>query len=289
MTRRMDGFWKQKVLFVARTLFLAGTCYIAIAQTGPMPTEAPIEHEPRLGDFQAIEFRRYIVKPGERKHFAQYFDGYFPEAFQQLGAIAAGSFFERQNQNGFTWIRGFHTIDERAVVNAAFYYGSVWNEHRNTLNDLMTDSDNVMLLRPLNPERELTVLPAVDPVTEPDGAQGIVVAQIFAIKKNGIEVFAKDAQPAFDKYRAAGAREAGVLITLDAKNNFPQLPVRTDGPYLVWLGILRDNQALEREFIPVTEQTAATFAATGLLRTTPELVVLDPTPRSRMRWLRSWK
>lgn len=276
------------MFFVATTSFLAAACYLAIAQHS-IPDEAPMEHRPRLNDFQAIEFRRYTVKNGERKHFAQYFDSYFPEAFQQLGAIAAGSFFERQNQNGFTWIRGFHAIDERAVVNAAFYYGSVWNEHRNTLNDLMTDSDNVMLLRPLNPERGLIVLPAVDPVAEPEGAQGIVVAQIFAIKKDGVEAFAKGAQPAFDGYRTAGAREAGVLTTLDVKNNFPQLPVRTDGPYLVWLGILRDNHTLETKFMPATKQFAATFADTGLLRTTPELVVLDPTPRSRMRWLRSWK
>lgn len=146
-----------------------------------------------------------------------------------------------------------------------------------------------MLLRPLNTEGELAVLPAVDPVTEPGGAQGIVVAQIFAIQKDDVEAFAKEAQPVFDKYRAAGAREAGVLITLDVKNNFPQLPVRTDGPYLVWLGILRDNQTLEKEFLPLTQQFAVTFVATGLLRTVRELIVLDPTPRSRRRWLPSWR
>ncbi len=286
--RRIEEFVERNFPWLARILFLAGTCLIAIAQIHPMPDRAP-EHDPRLSDFQVVEFRRYVVKTGERRHFAQYFDSYFPEAFQQLGAIAAGSFFERDNQNGFTWIRGFHTIDQRAVVNAAFYYGSVWNEHRDTVNGLMTDSDNVMLLRPLNPEAELLVLPAVDPVNEPDGAQGISVAQIFAIKQTGIEDFARNAQPVFDKYRAAGARQAGVLVTLDVKNNYPQLPVRTDGPYLVWLGILRDHQALEKDFMPVAKRFAKTLADTGLLRSTPELVVLDPTPRSRMRWLRSWE
>lgn len=40
-------------------------------------------------------------------------------------AIAAGSFFERKNQNGFTWIRGFHAIEAHAVANTAFYYGPV--------------------------------------------------------------------------------------------------------------------------------------------------------------------
>jgi hypothetical protein len=243
------------------------------------------EPSARLNDFQAIEFRRYAIKPGEREHFAQYFESYFPEAFQQLGAVAAGSFFERKNQSGFTWIRGFHTIEDRAVANAAFYYGSVWKEHKKTLNDLMTDSDNVMLLRPLSPDRGVTILPAVDPVTEASGAQGIVVAQIFAVKADQVEAFARQAETTFASYRAAGVREAGVLVTLDAVNNFPQLPIRTDGPYLVWLGILKDNQMLENEFTPLAERSLPSLSATGLIRGTPELVVLDPTHRSRLRWL----
>lgn len=274
--------------FLLATFLLIAFCSFALAQT-EQPQPLVFEHNPILDNFQAIEFRRYTVKEGERAHFAQYFDTYFPEALQQLGAIAAGSFFERKNQSGFTWIRGFHTIDARAVANAAFYYGPVWNEHRNTLNNLMTDSDNVMLLHPLRPERGVTILPAVDPIEEPNGAQGIVVAQIFAVKEGSVEDFAKQAEVAFAKYRSTGAREAGLLATLDVKNNFPQLPIRTDGPYLVWLGILRDDQTLQKEFTPVAENSLRSFNATGLLRGTPELVVLDPTPRSRMRWLPSWK
>jgi hypothetical protein len=275
--------------FVMTILFLVGASVVSTAQVRQMPAQTTLEHDRRLNDFRAIEFRRYVVKDGERKHFAQYFDTYFPEAFQQLGAIAAGSFFERGNSDGFTWIRAFHTIDDRAVVNAEFYYGSVWNEHRDTLNDLMIDSDNVMLLCPLSPDRGLPILPAVDPVKEPGGAHGIVVAQLFAVKKDAMEALAKDAEPAFAQYRASGAREAGVLVTLDVNNNFPQLPVRTDGPYLVWLGIVRDDQTLEKQLRPLTERLATTLAGTGLLRQMPELIVLDPTPRSRMRWLASWK
>ncbi len=265
-------------------LSFIGAC-TSFAQTNHIAGKAPMEHDPHLSNFQVIEFRRYITKEGQRAHFTQYFESYFPEAFQQLGAIAAGSFFERKNQSGFTWIRGFHTIDDRAVVNAAFYYGPLWNEHRNTLNDLMIDSDNVMLLRPLSSERGVIVQPSVDPVSEPNGAQGIVVAQVFRVKPNRMEAFAKEAEMTFAKYRATGAREAGVLVTLDVKNNFPQLPIRTDGPFLVWLGILKDNQMLESGFTPVVERCLSSLTATGLLKGAPELIVLDPTPRSRLRWL----
>ncbi|MGA7919891.1 MAG: hypothetical protein WCA38_09470 [Candidatus Acidiferrales bacterium] len=263
-------------IFAICNLMAVQSVKSAKASTGPSA---------RLNDFQVVEFRRYTIKEGEREHFAQYFDTYFPEAFQQVGAIAAGSFFERNHQNGFTWIRGFHTIEDRAVANAVFYYGSVWKEHKKTMNDLITDSDNVMLLGSLTPERSITIVPAVDPVKEPTGAQGIVVAQIFAVKANSVEDFAKQAEPTFASYRDAGVREAAVLITLDVTNNFPQLPVRNDGPFLVWLGIVKDNQMLENDFTRLADQSTQSFSSSGLLRSSPELVVLDPTPRSRLRWL----
>jgi hypothetical protein len=80
-------------------------------------------------------------------------------------------------------------------------------------------------------------------------------------------------------------REAGVLVTLDVPNNFPRLPFRTDGPYLVWLGVVADDQALETGFRPVASRSLPSLTTTDFLRGTPELLVLDPTSRSRLRWL----
>jgi hypothetical protein len=245
--------------------------------------------EQGLTDFEVIEFRRYTIKEGEREHFAQYFQSYFPEAIQQLGAIVFGQFLERKNHSLFTWIRGFKNMDARATINAALYYGPLWKEHRATMNNLLVDSDNVLLLRPLNQERGVVVLPAVDPVYERTGAQGVLVAQIFAVKANSVEAFAQKAEPTFVTYRSAGAHEAGVLVTFDVPNNFPPLPIRTDGPYLVWLGILKDDQKLETQFVPLVEQSLQPLATTGLLRGTPELIILDPTSRSRLRWLSEWE
>ncbi len=167
--------------------------------------KAPLHHDAHLTDFQAIEFRRYITTDGKRAPFAKYFDASFPEAFRQLGAIATGSFFERKNPNGFTWIRGFHTIDNRAIANAAFDYGPVWAEFKDVVNNLLVDNDNVRLLRPLTYGRGITILPAVDPVTELNGAQGVIVTQIFAVKPGSPKGFARETEPVFATYRAAGA------------------------------------------------------------------------------------
>ena len=242
----------------------------------------PVSH---LQDFQVIELRRYTIRDGERGNFARYFEAYFPEAFQQLGAIAFGEGFERDNGTWFTWLRGFRDMDARATVNAAFYYGPVWKEHRATLNGLMTDSDNVLLLRPLDRDRALPVLPAVDVAREREGATGLIVMQLFPVREGSIDAFADRAEEAFARYRSAGIRETGVLATLDAPNNFPQLPVRTDGPWLVWIGIVEDDAKLDAAFRSLMQDALPSLAATGLLRGEPEFVVMDPAPRSRLRWL----
>ena len=258
---------------------------LASGQSGQSTNSEATTSVKHLTDFQVIEFRRYTIREGERAHFAQYFETYFPEAFEQLGALAVGHFFERKNPSGFTWMRAFHNMDDRAKINALFYYGPLWREHAKTLNGLMLDSDNVLLLRPLSLQRAVSVLPAVDPVREPNGAQGVVVAEIFAVKPNAVDEFSRAAEATFASYRNAGVREAGVLVTLDAQNNFPQLPVRTDGPYLVWLGVASDDKKLDTAFSPLAEQSAKTLFATGLLRTAPEIVILDPATRSRLRWI----
>lgn len=238
-----------------------------------------------LTNYQAIEFRRYITKDGERSHFIAYFDAYFPEAMQQLAAIVFGQFADRGNPNHFTWLRGFHDMSARAVVNASFYYGPVWREHRTKVNAILPDSDNVMLMRPLHPDQDVTVLPAVDPVLEPNGAAGVVVAQIFSVKKGSEDAFAAKAEAAFKHYAMDGVHSAGILVTLDAPNSFPQLPIRTDGPWLVWLGVVRDDTTLLEHLAPKLDQVERELSSTGLTRAPTERQVMDPTPRSRLRWL----
>lgn len=231
--------------------------------------------------FHVIELRRYMIAEGERENFARYFDAYFPEAIQQLGAMAAGQFFERDHPSRFTWIRAFPNTDVRGTANAGLYYGPVWKEHRDTMNEHMLDHTNVLLLRTLRPENGIMVLPAVDPVRERDGAKGVAVAHIFAVKPEGLDAFTREAEAAFATYAIPEIREAALLTTLDGPNTWPQHPVRTDGPFVVWIGIAKSDEAVR----PIADRVARSLAATGLLREEPELVILDPTPRSRLRWI----
>jgi hypothetical protein len=233
--------------------------------------------------YKVLELRRYTLKPGMRSRFAEYFDAFFPEAMQQLGAIAAGDFLNRENPLMFTWIRGYRDMDERARFNALFYYGPVWKEHKNAANSMMDDSDNVLLLRPVSDAHALLILPAVNPLTEPQGATGVVLSLIFPVKPERVETFIAEAEKALARYPAE-IREIGMFATLNERNNFPQLPVRTDGPFVCWFGVAKDDAALERAS-GLTKEIIASLTATGALNGTVEVMTLDPSRRSRLRWL----
>lgn len=267
-------------------LWIIALCVTSVAQSiGSAPSETRMNSINHLRDYQVIEFRRYTIKPGEREHFIQYFEAFFPEAMEQLGALVLGQFAEREDSSHFLWLRGFHSTYERPIVNSAFYFGPLWREHRTTLNDLMVDSDNVLLLRPLHPDRGVMVLPAVDPVTEVSGTKGVLVSQIFRIKKQTDESYVKKVDEIFASYQGPGVREAGILTTLDVPNNFPQLPIRTDGPYLVWMGLVKDDATLTNTLSPLMQRGADSLASQELLTGAPEIIVSNPTHRSRLRWL----
>jgi hypothetical protein len=240
---------------------------------------------PRM-HYPVVELRRYTLVEGSAARFSRSFETWFPEAFQQLGALVLGHFFERGAVERFTWLRGYPDMASRAAVNTAFYDGPVWREHKAALNRWIVDSDNVLLLRPLHPGSAIPVIGAVDPLDEADGARGIALLQIFPVRAGALDECALAAEPWFESYQGSGVTEAGILATLDEANNFPRHPIRSDGTFLVWMGVLRDQQALDT-LRPRLDAGSRAMIDAGLLAGAPELLVLDPGQRSRLRWMRA--
>ena len=249
--------------------------------TATTPALAP-DH---LRGFDVVELRRYTVSPGQRPRFAAWFDAYFPEAFEQLGAMVFGQFLERDAPDHFFWLRGYHDMLDRPVINSAFYYGPLWREHRTRVNAILPDSDNVLLMHAVA-GHAIPVLPAVDPVGETRGAHGILVVQLLPVATGRADAVAMALADAAARYPHEGVFDAGLLQTLDAPNNFPQLPVRTDGEWVAWIGMARDAGALSRLEVAM-DAVERQLDASGDLRARVERIVAAPTPRSRLRWLDS--
>lgn len=266
----------------AAVVFLAlSTVYLDIAlATSTSQPKAAMQNAVSISEYPVVELRRYTTTRGDARRFAAYFDNYFPQAFQQLGAMVFGQFVERGRPDGFTWIRGYHEMSARPIINSAFYFGPVWKEHRSKVNAILPDSDNVLQLTPLE---GMTPLPMIDPVDEASAPKGIAVIHLLPVRKAD-EATSTRVRELVGHYLLQGVQPLGLLVSLDEPNNFPQLPVRTDGPWIVWIGVVHDENALAqvREAAKAAE---ANLQATGSLRADAELLVLDPTPLSRMRWL----
>lgn len=235
-----------------------------------------------LRDFDVVELRRYTVSPGQRARFAAWFDAYFPEAFEQLGAMVFGQFLERDAPERFFWLRGYRDMLDRPVVNAAFYYGPLWREHRGKVNSILPDSDDVLLMRSV-PGHPVPVLPAVDPVDEAGGTHGLLVVQLLPAQAGRADAVAAALADAAARYPREGVLHAGLLQTLDAPNNFPQLPVRADGDWVAWIGVARDAGALAR-LETAMDAVDRALQVDGALRAPAERIIAAPTPRSRLRW-----
>jgi hypothetical protein len=222
---------------------------------------AAMEHQDKL--LSVIELRRYRMKRGRRDDLVALFEREFIEPQAKVGMPVLGIFSEAAEPDRFTWLRGFADMPARAKALESFYGGPVWRAHAEAANATMDDSDDVLLLRPSaglpglglagrhEPARDwrAVVLPLADPM--------------------GGELRERVVLPWLAACRDAGAQLPAVLETEPSPNNFPRLPVRTDGPVLVLLATWRHD-------LPVPG-----LAAFGpWLRAEPLVLDLQPTPRS---------
>lgn len=218
--------------------------------------------------YPIVELRRTAVIAGGRPHYARYLETWCTDQDGHTESFAFGQFFERDHADRFISLRGYRDLDARAAMRAA----AVARAREEVLQRYTVDSD-ALLLRPLHDGAALPALAPVHPGAEPDGAQGLAVAQLLPVAPGALQRCAAAADAWFARYNGRGMIEAGILSSLE-----------DDGPaYLVWLGLLRDDTALDA-LRPQCEACAAALAQDGLLDGCPELIVLTPAPRSRLRW-----
>jgi hypothetical protein len=162
-----------------------------------------------------LELRRYTLHPGRRDELISLFEREFVEPQEALGAHLFGLFRVPSSPDQFVWLRGFRSLAARADALSEFYSGPVWRAHRDAANATMVDSDDVHLLRPVR--RGLA---------SPPPGSGVYLS--FEASPSAFAVFETEPSP----------------------NNFPQLPVHTDGPVSVWFS--RSPSDFAEELLPTS-------------------------------------
>lgn len=230
-----------------------------------------------------IDLRQYALVPGRRDELIQLFDDHFVDGQEAVGIHVLGQFRDLDDPDQFVWLRGYDSMPARAEGLARFYYGPVWQAHREHANAMMIDTDNALLLEPLEPSSAW-----------PDGqvgqgsrsSEGIVAIKVAYVDG---ELTATDddlALRAAGVLSEAGAEVVGPFRTHVAANNFPLLPLR-DERVLVWVMRFADEHAYHRAHERLGASSAwasiegfLTWRGSGA-RT--QHLRLRPTGRSRLR------
>ena len=139
----------------------------------------------------------------------------------------------------------------------------------------MLDVDDVLLLRPARPDSAFRLEGERAEIGSEQSSSGVIEATILhlenAPKNNGVVSFFEAAiAPALE---GAGGTILGYFLTERSPNNYPALPIREDANVLAYFTGFPQGKSREAH---------VAAEAPGLARP-PEVIVLEPTPRARLR------
>lgn len=235
-----------------------------------------------------MELRQYTLHAGKRDVLIDIFDRNFVESQEEQGMRIIGQFRDLDNPNHFVWLRSFADMASRAKALNGFYYGPVWQSHREAANATMVDSDNVLLLKPVRLETGFPIVAAALPPIDASGhGKGLVVGSIVYLRPSTPgkfeEFFEHELRPQLQK---SGASIIAELMTEHSANNFPQLPVRENANVFVWFMVFKDGAAFDtqRRALLKSPEWSELASKLSLWTYQPiETLRLQPTARSRLQ------
>jgi hypothetical protein len=175
---------------------------------------------------KVIELRNYLLKPGMRDRFIEYFEKHFVESQNILGGFVLGTFRIESEPDRFFWIRGFSDMASRSRYLPEFYGGEVWKEFGPEANAMMLEWQRVHLLKPL------------EEIKAGDFRARLTAIDFYLA---GEDKFAGSVDPV----RAENAGTGSVWVSEMTENDFPRLPVIQAENLVVAITNYRDRAEFE--------------------------------------------
>jgi hypothetical protein len=239
----------------------------------------------RATESQIVELRQYSLRPGGRDILIDTFDRWFIEPQEAAGAQLIGQFRDLDDPHRFVWLRGFPDMRTRRRMLETFYSSPLWLAHRETVNELLVDSDNVLLLRVLRPGSGFIALGP--PPAGGEASPGVITATICLFEREPgqdvLDVFESELRSALTE---AGAPPIAAFVTETSPNDVPRLPVREGEHAIVWFTRFPDRTADDTYVEGLARRLAWSRPLARLecgLVAAPQTLRLAPTPRSALR------
>ena len=229
--------------------------------------------QPNNQTIKVLELRNYLLKPDMADTFSAYFDTHFVKPMAELSGYTLGQFKINAVNDRFVWLRGFSNMETRVKFLNDFYIKSpVWKEFGPGANDMMINSDNVYLLRPLN---EAGSSAGIDSsVLKTD--KGIVAVDFYICNSTLDQVI-----DLFNSTYVPFLKSLDIDITLwvseMAENDFPRLPVFQDKNLLLSISTYQDENEYELKQSQINAMPAGLKYSMRALITTQNSLILYPT------------
>jgi hypothetical protein len=232
-----------------------------------------------------VELRQYTLKPGQRDVLINLFEREFIDSQEATGMTVIGTFRDLNSPDRFVWLRGFSDMPARAKALEEFYDGPVWKAHGDAANATMSDSDNVLLLRPARSNSGFSLANFTRPPRgSTETARGLLVATIYHLAGTTASDFAsffeRELRPIVEQ---TGASLLASFVTENHPNIFPRLPVREDANVFVWFSLFTDRAASEKHAVAFADsirEEQIEKKVLEMIKGPPEVLMLAPTARS---------
>jgi len=233
---------------------------------------------------RVVELRQYFLKPGRRDELIQLFDREFIETQEADGMRIIGEFGDEDDPDRFVWIRGFADMRARKRGLVAFYSGPAWKKFGKQAAATMIDSDDVLLLRPVDPADGFDDLSTARSAFGTVAPPAFVIATLYHLKPHMqaafLDYFQKVLRPAL---RIAGVALRATFETEHAQNSYPALPIREGEDVFVWFVSYENPQDYADALNRMARSPSWNDAQSGLqayLDAPPHVLRLRPTGRS---------
>lgn len=239
-----------------------------------------------------LEIRNYTLPPGMREHFIDYFEANFITAQAAVNMFVLGQFRLLGEPDHFVWMRAYENMETRLSGLKSFYDGPIWKQHRARTNSMIVDSDNVHLLRPLagNPDltngqtaQSIAAALADASISQHTGLIAVDFYDALPGQREAlIAAFQKEILPVYQK---TGIQWRGCFVAEMGKNKFPRHPAIQNEHELVVITAYASEAACHDQRQNVAQRIQS--ALNGLLSAPPSTLLLSPTLRSPLRYMKN--
>ena len=199
-----------------------------------------VDNVNRDQQLKVIELRNYIIKDGERDRFIDYYEKNLMLPQNELNSFTLGQYKIKGADNHFFFMRGFHNMNSRNKFLNDFYPGPSWKQHRNLVNPMIVNNDNVHLLKPLPINNSGNIVEVFDSSWF-GKKKGIAVIDYFIANQKLDKLIDFIKTTYSSNLKNAGIEDISFWISEHSPNEFTALPVFQDKDLLVSIHFYKDE------------------------------------------------